>query len=148
MRSPYSVYAGTQLCLCVSRKPSRFGARLLHPRTRGVILHLLGAQSAADFVLRSRARAQAKPARLRGAAEPRREKPCPPKHDQRVSWVMQSRCTIFGNGPKLRCMPPGAESASVPYMRTFRMLPPSTGAWKVLIQQHPLAPQNVRFFSV
>ena len=87
MRSPCSVHAGTQLCLCVSRKPSRFGGRLLHPRTRGVILHLLGAQSAADFVLRSRARAQAKPARLRGAAEPRREKPCPPEHDQRVSWV-------------------------------------------------------------
>ena len=33
--------------------------------------------------------------------------------------------------------PPGAESANVIDIRTFRMLPPSTGAWKVLIQQHP-----------
>ena len=35
--------------------------------------------------------------------------------------------------------PPGAESAHEPLTRTFRMFPPSTGAWKVLIQQHPPA---------
>ena len=42
--------------------------------------------------------------------------------------------------------PPGAESADAIHISTFRMLPPSTGAWKVLIQQHPPCTPKCPFF--